>query len=557
MRRLHLRWLPSPDHSPPQGPGDLVLVFARSAAPAQSTADVVFADDLLDWGARSQTERRVQGIVDELRARVADADLVEASEYELRIDAVNLLLAHAVGEILRDRGPFDDVAPSTGTPAAIVAGVCSALGIAVPPRTAGPGRVRQAPAGARARAAKLIVGARAATTSRRSIRVLTFPGLKLGEALGELDSGQFAAAGIAVAALEEIGYGEAAKLILRHRLAALALPTRPLRAVTALQTPVSALTGDPTLDRELAHMAEAALANGALRVSELSAVLPTLERLPNLRAIVLPTAALSVMRLLRSWAAQHGIRVASFQHGVYGMIEGDGGDRRADVLFGWGPAVAAQVEMWAPPRPRLELVGVPGLARAPHRTRSPTLRRVLVATTSPGLGIALAPWSMREDFMDALSDGLVRLRGAGVAIELRLHPHESPAEYANMDARAGRDPLPFAPAGSFAEVVTRCDLLVAPFSSVAFEAAALGIPVAMWMPQVPAEIRAEHFVPPLRDELPGTFADAAGFDQLIARVLEDPASGLEGPMSLSSSLDAYVAPLDTQRFAAALVELAA
>ena len=161
---------------------------------------------------------------------MADADLLEASEYELRIDAVNLLLAHAVGEILRDRGPFDDVAPSSGTPAAIVAGISSALGVAVPPQAPGPGRVRHAPAGARARVAKLIVRARAATTSRRSIRVLTFPGLKLGEALGELGSDQLAAAGIAVAALEEIGYGEAAKLILRRRVAALALPTRPLRA---------------------------------------------------------------------------------------------------------------------------------------------------------------------------------------------------------------------------------------------------------------------------------------------------------------------------------------
>ena len=307
-------------------------------------------------------------------------------------------------------------------------------------------------------------------------------------------------------------------------------------------------------------MAEAALANGALRVSELSAVLPALERLPNLRAIVLPSAALSVMRLPRSWAAQrHGSPRPrpSSTAGIYGLIEGDGGDRRADVLFGWGPGVAAQVEMWAPPHPRLELVGVPGLARTPHPARTRPLRRVLVATTSPALGIALATWSMREDFMDALTDGLARLRGAGVPVELRLHPHESPAEYASMDAHAGREPLPFAPPGSFAQVVTRSDLLVSPYSSVAFEAAALAIPVAMWMPLVPAAVRTEHFVPPLSGELPGAFADAAAFDALIARILENPARGLEAPMSLSRSLDGYVAPLDTRRFAAALVELAA
>ena len=558
MRRLHLHWLPSPDDSGPSAPGgDLVLVFARSAAPTAAAAEVVFADDLLDWRARSEIEHRVQSIVDALRARMTDADLLEASEYELRIDCVNLLLAHAVGEALRDRGPFDELAPSRGTPAAIVSGVCSALAIAEPPSAPAPRGVRQPPAGARARIAELIVRARAATSSRRSIRVLTLPGLKLGEALGELDSGQFAAAHVAVAAIEELGYGEAAKLILRHRVPALAFPARPLHAVAVPETPVCALTGDPTLDPALARAAQAALANGALRMSELSAVLPTLARLPNLRTIVLPTAALSVTRLLRSWATKHGIRVASFQHGIYGLIEGDGGDRRADVLFGWGPAVAEQVAMWAPPRPRLELVGVPGLARAPRPPLDPTLRRVLVATTSPALGIALAAWSMREDFMDALSDGLARLRAAGVAIELRLHPHESRAEYASMDARAGRRPLPFAPPGPFAQVVTRSDLLVAPYSSVAFEAAALAIPVAMWMPLVPDAIRSEYFLPPLCDELPGTFADAAGFDRLIAQALKDPASGLDGSMSLSRNLDAYIAPLDTRRFAAALSELAA
>ncbi len=533
-----------------------MLVFARSAAPSETAAEVVFADDVLDWPVRSEIEHRVQAIIDTLRARVADPDLLEASEYELRIDAVNLLLAYRVGEILRDRGPFDELAPSPGTPTAIAAGLAGALGIAAQAHATGQTSVRHPPAGARARIAKLIVGARAATSSRRSIRVLAFPGLKLGEALGELEPAQLAAAGIAVAALRELGYGEAAKLILRHRVPALALPPQTLRAVAAKQAPVSRLTGDAPLDAALATVAQTALASGARRMSELSATLRTLERLPGLRAIAIPTAALSVTRLLASWATRQGIRVASFQHGIYGMIEGDGGDRRADVLFGWGPAVASQVAMWAPPHPRLEPVGVPGLARAPRRARNPTLRRVLVATTSPGLGIALAPWGMREDFMDALTDGLARLRAAGVAIELRLHPHESPAEYAVMDARAGRDPLPFAPPGPFAQIVARADLLVTPFSSVAFESAALEVPVAMWMEHIPDAIRSAHFVPPLRGELPGTFADAAEFDQLIARALEDPANGLNAARSLARSLDAYVAPLDTARFAAALAELA-
>jgi ABC-type amino acid transport substrate-binding protein len=236
------------------------------------------------------------------------------------------------------------------------------------------------------------------------------------------------------------------------------------------------------------------------------------------------------------------------------LVEGDGGDRRADVLFGWGPAVAGQVARWTAPQPRLEVVGVPGLARATRRRRDSRLQRVLVATTTGPFGTALAPWSTREDFLDALGDGLDRLRKAGIGIELRLHPREPTAEYEIMEGRAGRDPLPLAPPGPFAKVAERADLLIAPYSSVAFEAAALDIPVAMWIPDVTAAVRA-HFVPPLSEDLPGTFANAAGFDGLVARALDDRAGGLDTALSLSRNLGAYIAPLDTGRFASALVEL--
>src|SRR5581483_5218763 len=133
---------------------------------------------------------------------------------------------------------------------------------------------------------------------------------------------------------------------------------------------------------------------------------------------------------------------------------------------------------------------------------------------------------IREDFIDAVVPGLARLRAAGVDVELRLHPRETAEEYRLMDARAGREPLALAPPGPFAQVVQRADLLVTAYSSVAFEAAALAIPVAIWTPDVPAAVRREHFLPPLADELPGTFTDAAGFEALIAAALDGGPDGL-------------------------------
>ncbi len=557
MRRLHLRWSSDPhDTGPAPASGDLVLVFARSGAPVQSDAEVVFADELLDWPARSAIEHRLDELLAATRAQMPDAALIEASEYDLRMAWLDLLLAHAAGAALREAGPFAALEPSAQTPEATVTGVAVGLGIAAPARPAtapalGDGRQ----AGVRGEIARQIVAARAATTRARSIRVLAFPGLKLGEALGELSRSRLRDLDLAVAGLSPLGYGEAAKLVLRRFLPAVDAPGR-LTVEPSPPSPAPAqLTGTPALDGALADVAGAPLLRGARLVAEVASVLPTLERLPKLRAIVLPTAALGVTRLLGRSAAERGLRVASYQHGIYGLIEGDGGDRRSDVLFGWGPDVARQVSMWTPPQPRLEPVGVPGLAHHARRRGAPTLRRVLVATTAGPFGNALTAWGTREDFLDALSDGVARLRTANVEVELRLHPRESAQEYAIMDRRAGRDSLPLAPAGPFAQVVERADLLVTPYSSVAFEAAALAIPVLMWMPHVPPAVRAEHFVPPLSEELPGAFADAPAFGRLVAGALEDPVAGLEPAISLSRILSRYVAALDTDRFATALAEL--
>jgi hypothetical protein len=553
VRRLHLRWSSDPrDLATPPAADDLVLVFAPSAAPPLGSANVVFADDLIGWEERSQIEHRAADLMAALRARAPDAELMEASEYELRVEWLNVLLAHAVASGLREAGPFAEVRPSTMTPAAILAGVSSALDIDAPtPARPGPTLAHSRQSSARDEIARLVIGSRSALTRRGEVKVLTFPGLKLGDALGEVSSEALRGIGVAVAAFAELGHGEAAKLILRRGLPAVALPTRRAGAPAAVHIPLEGISGSDEVDAALAEVARVPLARGARRAPEMAALVAVLERLPHLRAVVVSTSALGVTRLLRRWAAQRGVAFASFQHGIYGLIEGDGGDRRADVLFTWGQAVAGQVEMWPAPRPRVELVGVPGLARATRPAR-PKIERVLVATTNLPLGTALARWSTREDFLDALADGLARLRAAGVAVELRPHPVETPQEYAIMDSRAGRQPLPLAPPGPFADVARRADLVVTPYSSVAFEAAALAIPVAMWLGRIPVALRREHMLPPASEDLPGTFADAAEFDSLVASVL---ANGPRAPLELSRKLTSYVAPLDSDRFAAALARL--
>jgi len=549
VRSLHLRWSSDPRDAAPRTAGsDIALVFARSAAPREG--EVVLADDLLSWEQRSEIELRASALLEMARAQLGDDDTLEASEYELRVEWVNLLMAHTVGlALLRERGPFDAALPSPLTPAAVTAGVEAALGLPASTPT-GATIAHRRHANRRDQVARLIIGTRAASSGTARLRVLTFPGMKLTAALAELGAETLGELGVYVAALAELGHGDAARLILQLRLPAVALPST--QAASATPPSLGALTGEEALDAALARAAAPVLARGVRRVRELVAVTARLERLPQLRAIVVPTAALGVTRLLGRWAAARGVVFASFQHGIYGLIEGDGGDRRAQVLFGWGPDVARQVALWAPPQPRLEAVGVPGLPGTYGASGAQRLRRVLVATTNNPFGTALARWSAREDFLDAISDGLASARSAGVAVELRLHPVESPHEYEEMDERAGRDGLPLAAPGSFAEVARGADLLVTPYSSVAFEAAAMAIPVALWIPSIPEAVRRRQLLPPVSDDLPGAFNDAAGFGALIAQAL---AGDLEAPRRLAQSLTGYVAPLDADRFAKALARL--
>jgi hypothetical protein len=192
MRRIHLRWSTRPDDTGLQPDrGDLVLVFAPAAAPRDTAAEVIYADELLDWHDRAGIEVRVGELLAALRESMGDDDALEGAEYELRLEWVNVLSAHAAASRLADEGPFAELLPSARAPAAIVAGVGAALGIApaAPPRW----RLELPPrggVGVRGGAARLIVAARAAISARKDIRILTVPGQRLTMALSHLSPGQ-------------------------------------------------------------------------------------------------------------------------------------------------------------------------------------------------------------------------------------------------------------------------------------------------------------------------------------------------------------------------------
>lgn len=559
MANLHLRWSARPDDTGPSpDDDDLVLVFAPAAAPSATRARVLFADDLLDWHARAAIEVQVGELLSGVRDAAVNDDVLDACEFELRVEWINVLCAHAAAQAVQADGPFSKLLASALAPASIVAGVGAALDLA--PSPAPQWRLElpfRGGVGWRGSAARTIVAARAAATRRGPVRVLAFPGQRLTQALSRLSPGQVRKLGLAVAALPEFAHGEAARLVLSHRLPALrldtAIPTARSLEPDANAAVAGRITDDERLDQVLGEIADAVLQRGAQRVAAINALTPNLDALPSLRAILLPTSVLGVTRLVARWARSRGLPVAVYQHGIYGLVEGDGGDRRADVLFAWSPAVGDQAARWPPPRPRVVPTGVPDLPRAARSMPRGPPRRVLVATTNSTVGTALTTWNTREQFVDSVMGGLDTLRRAGCEVHLRLHPLETPGEYAAMDRWAGRASLALAEPGPFANVARRYDLLVSVYSSVAFEAATLGLPVALWIPSIPPAVRNSYLLPPLSEDLPGTFSDAVTWSSVATALVRG--EGWDPLIALSERLAAYASPFDVDRFAAELGEL--
>ncbi len=568
MSRLFLLWsAESRDASWLTAGQGQCLVFDPLGAELATAHGVepVLADDLLDWDARAAIELKVAELLKAIRKQVvAEADpggapglsraVVDLAEYELRFEWTALLCAHAAARRLG--GPYEAIISQPETPSAILAGVAAAAGRG--PSVSGhwlparepPPRRRLAHAVANA-----LVAARAVATPPESIRLLALPAMRIITALSPLAPAELQAAGLAVGVFPGLTHGDPLRLVVDKRLPAFV--PRPGR-VRAPGAPALGPTGEPELlDAALRRAADRMLAGAAGGAVAARQALGAMAALPSLRALLLPTTALGAARLVRDWAARRGIRVGVVQHGMYAFRDWDGGDRLADVIYGWGPGVRAQVAAWGPPTPRVEVVGAPGLPRpSTIRRQALTVDRVLVASTHPNLGTALTPWGSRWAFLHAVRGGLKTLRDAGASVTLRPHPSEPHDVYERLLRGFGIDGVEVTSAGAFGQVASAYDLVVCPPSSTAVEAAAIGVPILLWFGDQPSAIRRQFLLPPLSDELPGSFTDAGQFQSLARQAISAPEALLRQATSLSQRLLSYAEPYDPRRLADELRKLA-
>jgi hypothetical protein len=567
LPRLFLLWsAESADTSWLGSDGGRCLVFDPLGADVVAAHGVepVLADDLLDWDTRAAVELKVAELLAALRSRVgARADVAggddlpraaaDLAEYELRFEWTALLCAHAAAS--RVSAGYAAVVPQPGTPSAILAGVQAATGHwAGAPRYWRPVVEPPPPRRLAHAVADAVVAARAVATPRRSIRLLALPAMRIITALAPLEPAELREAGLAVGVFPGLTHGDPLRLVVAKRLPAF-VPA-PGRSRPAAPPEVGP-TGEPgLLDAALRAAGDRMLARAAAGAAAARRALRSMESLSELRAVLLPTTALGAARLVRDWAALRGLRIGVVQHGMYAFRDWDGGDRLADVIYGWGPGVASQVAAWGAPPPTVEVVGAPGL---PHRSAThrsaPTVSRVMVASTHPNLGTAFTPWGFRWAFLGSLGAGLRILGRAGAAVTLRPHPSEPHVGYERILDALGLDGVKVTSAGVFGEVASDYDVVICPPSSAAVEAAAVGVPVLLWTGGQPGAIRRRFLVPPLSEELPGSFADGPEFDRLARQAVETPDALLSEARSLSERLLAYAEPYEPRRLANQLRKL--
>ena len=144
----------------------------------------------------------------------------------------------------------------------------------------------------------------------------------------------------------------------------------------------------------------------------------------------------------------------------------------------------------------------------------------------------------------------------GIEIALRVAPSETPERYMRAFEVAGAV-VPLAERVPIADAIAQHDLLICPFSSVALEASALGIPVLMCLPVMPAPFARSYLVTPWTESLPVCSTIRRSSSRLprglSARIPRPSRTGLE----LGSALSPYVQPFDADAFTNALRDLSA
>jgi hypothetical protein len=583
---------------PPARTGDVTVTLDTLAQEDLRARSPLLYDELEDWQQRSAAEHRVNELLRTLNGRppgdlsgshnsgagARDGhSLLELAEPRLRLELARLLRGWTLAQAAEGVGTL--VADPAAAPALLM-GVRARLGLdpasvpyTLPPALPG-SRLQRA-------LARPLMQTLAGVSRPARVRVAVVAAGKLALALGALTPAQLHELGVGVMPFPGLDHGNSALLALRRRLPL--LPTYGPSQAPAVRTVRLSerldLVEEPLLDRALALLVQRLLSAVSGELDRTIAALAGLSRARSLRALVLPSAAYGASRLLIEWAHARGVRVAAMQHGIYVFREFDGADRRADVVLGWGSATAEQARAWPAPRPAIVPVGVPGatvggsaaamarpgiegagpgtalagpeaaVAGARGDASAGAPRRVLIATTD-SLDMPIMPVGFCRAFIDTLLPGLRCLAAAGARFVLRPHPNEEPARYRRMFDAAGIS-VAVSAGGSFAAAAAEADLLISSLSSVAFEAAALGLPVLLWLGIAPRWVRQEHLVDPWVDDSPGTFESAEDFERLAAGLRARPAEVLALAHALRRRLARYAEPFDRARFAAALAQLSA
>ena len=551
---------------PVPAPGEVALCFDPLAL-AEQRGDALDADALIIFSEGARIDDAASALVARISCDPAAVALATdglalgpAAVNELLCELANVLRAWSIGRAALAQGARGPLRAPAGMPSAIRAGLWAAVDGETPlplDPWVGLTVVERPPDGIRpvlAAAAQRVVAQR---TRARDVRVVAVPGMKVAAAIEATPARQLRAVGLAVSLFPGLDHGHAARLALRRGLPAIA-PSRGWRADRPAGAPprFGRLHDDAALDSALRAVAGRVLAALVAPARRVAPVLASWERLPGLRAVLLPTAAMGSARLVAGWARERGVRLGVVQHGIYGFSAAERGDGLADTLLSWGPGVAAQARAWPEPRPRVVAVGAPGIPTCPARPRPAAIERVLVATTNRPLGSALGLFGFCEAFIEDLAPGLRVLLDAGVQLELRPHPSEDAGRYDAQLARLGIE-MAAGPPGPFAGRLGASDLLVSSVSSVAFEAAAVGAPVLLWDSRVPAAVRAQQLVAPLSEQLAGFFGSHEEFLAFARLAVAGPQELLDVALALGARLSSYAQPFDADAFAAELAELAA
>jgi hypothetical protein len=586
---------------PPLRSREVTVVLDRLALADLAPRTPVAFEHLQSWQQRSAEEHRVNELMRAIAAHPAVAALgrdglrlVDFAAYRLRIEIVRLLrgwtLARAVGVDARAAEPICDPA----LPVATIIGVRAGLGLDL--RLPDYSLPAALPGSAVRRAvARQLMRLTTCVSQPGRVRVAAVAAGKLALALAALAPNDLRASGVGLMPFPGLDHGNGLLLAWRRQLPLLATygPARSKGSPLAKLPPRLDIENEPTLDRALTLLVTSVLASAAPEHAQALAALAGASRARSLRTIVLPSAAYGASRLLIEWAHARGLRVAAMQHGIYVFREFDGGDSRADVLFGWGKGTAEQIARWPGIRPRLHVVGVPGLHTRGVRLGGDTAgggsgsasagaglgsasasvgsggasagagfgsapadalpRRVLIATSNT-VDTPITPLGYCEQFLDVIQPTVERLMGVGAQFKLRPHPVEAPARYRRLLADRGLL-VDVSPDGSFAQALGEADLLISAASSVAFEAAALAVPVLLWLGPAPRWLREEHLLAPWTETPAGTFTSADDLLALAEDLITRPAEGMRMASELSRQLARYAEPFDAARFATALREL--